>query len=151
MLCLIDFNCFIIQLTTLKWPRKTLLFNCKEFLHSSVFCIQMLQSIAQQYTTSFFFTTWLMEDWKVPLEQMHAAIPGSTGCMPYWSRTKREGFCHLSLSMLWWWVQWNLNNPITYGAVLLGCNKEVAGIQLTSTKRSHPLLAQMAALQSTST
>ena len=44
-------------------------------------------------------------------------------------------------------VQWNLNNPVTYGAVLLGCNKEVAGIQLTATKRSHPFLAQIAALQ----
>ena len=31
-------------------------------------------------------------------------------------------------------IQWNLNNPVTCGAVLLGCNKEVVGIQLTSTE-----------------
>ena len=48
-------------------------------------------------------------------------------------------------------LQWNLNNPVTCGAVLFGCNKEVIEIQLTSTKQSHPFLAQMAVLHSTST
>ena len=44
-------------------------------------------------------------------------------------------------------VQWNLNDPVINKAVLLGCNKEVDGIQLTSVNWSHPLLTQMPASQ----
>ena len=47
-----------------------------------------------------------------------------------------------------WEVQWSLNNPVTNGPVVIGCNKEVAVLQMTSTKRSHPFLAQMITLQS---
>ena len=40
--------------------------------------------------------------------------------------------------------QWSLNNPVTNGPVVIGCNKEVAVLQMTSIKRSHPFLPQMA-------
>ena len=38
----------------------------------------------------------------------------------------------------WTKLQWNLNNPVTYRPVLLGCINEVAGIQLTCIERSCP-------------
>ena len=37
------------------------------------------------------------------------------------------------------YMQWNLNNPVTYAAVLLGCINEVAGIQLYLYKTVAPL------------
>ena len=39
-------------------------------------------------------------------------------------------------------VQLNLNNPVTNGPVVLGCNKEVAVLQMTSIKWLHLFLAQ---------
>ena len=40
-------------------------------------------------------------------------------------------------------LQWSLNNPSTNGPAVLGCNKEVTVLQMTSIKPSHPFLAQM--------
>ena len=45
-------------------------------------------------------------------------------------------------------IQWNLNNPVTNEPVVIGCNKEVAVLQMTSVKQSHPFLSQIAALPS---
>ena len=47
----------------------------KTFYNSDVFCIEMLQSIPQQYANSITFTSRLMQHWKTPLEQTYGAFP----------------------------------------------------------------------------
>ena len=44
-------------------------------------------------------------------------------------------------------IQWNLYNLVTNGPVLLGCNKEVAALKITSIKRSHLFLFKMATIK----
>jgi hypothetical protein len=57
------------------------LFSCiaKTFYNSDVYCIEMLDHIAQQHATSLVFTSRLMLHWKAALELKYPAVPGITG------------------------------------------------------------------------
>ena len=48
----------------------------KTFYNSDVFCIEMLDSIVQQYATTHMFTSSHMKQWKASLQQKYLGIQG---------------------------------------------------------------------------
>ena len=67
-------------------------------------------------------------------------IKGAHTCTLYINQPSMfVSFCnYLELQHL---VQLNLNNPVNHGPSMLGCNKEVAVLKMTSIKRSLPFFS----------
>ena len=87
--------CYMVVGHTKFQPDRLFASVAKSFYSRDVFCIEMLQVIAQLYSTSYLFTAGDILQWRVALEPMYNALPGITNLHDFVSFS--EEFGHASL------------------------------------------------------